>query len=227
MRRRGRWAAGLVVVGLVTTGAVAAAAPAARPTPADRALIRAGLVTRADVPASWTGSRQSNDLAPFAKLASCRTVYATLLAANRRVPNALSRQFTDPASHDQTVASDQVFAFPTVQAASTYLAAFNGPTAGACLQAAVQAAVLGVGVNNTAGTGGAVAGLAGVGDETAGQQVTLSASASGTSVTLVVDFAAVRVGRTVLAFDFLNADHPLPQGLAIINAAVTRVQHTG
>ena len=34
-------------------------------------------------------------------------------------------------------------------------------------------------------------------------------------------------GFTVLAFDFLNADHPLPQALTIINTAVTRVQHTG
>ena len=217
----------LSAAALLAGSTAASGAPTARPGPRDRALIAAGLVTGGDVPASWVGSHQSNDIREFSTIAPCRAVYAALVAANRRVPNALSRQFTDPTSNDQTLASNQVFAFRTVAAASTYLAAFEGPDAGACLQTAVQKVVVGGGVNNTAATVGPVAGLDGVGDAATGQQVTVSLAVNGTSATLVVDFEAVRVGRTVLAFDFLNASHPLPQGPSIVAAAVARVQHAG
>jgi 1-aminocyclopropane-1-carboxylate deaminase/D-cysteine desulfhydrase-like pyridoxal-dependent ACC family enzyme len=227
MRRRALLLAGLLLAGLVATAAPASAASGARPSPSDRALIAAGLVARGDVPASWVGSHQSNDIREFSKIAACRAVYVALLAANRRVPNALSRQFADPTSNGQTLASDQVFAFRTVKAASAYLAAFEGPNAGPCLQMAIQQVVVGGGVNNTAATVGTPAGLDGIGDAATGQQVTVSVAASGTSLTLVVDFDAVRIGRTVIGFDFLNANHPLPQALPIIGAAVARVQHAG
>ncbi len=49
-------------------------------------------------------------------------------------------------------------------------------------------------------------------------------SANGQNVTLVADFEFVRVGRTVMLFEFLNPNTTLPPGPQIVQSVVGRVQ---
>ena len=215
---------GSMVLALVAGPAAGAAAPAVSLRPGDGRLLAAGVVTAGDVPASWQPSRQSNDLKAFSGIPTCRRIYAVSVAANRAVPNVLSRQFTDPASNQETTASDQVFAFRTVRAASAYLVAFEGPNVEPCLNATLQRVLAGSGVTNTTAASAPITTLTGVGDASTGQQITVSAQASGQVVTLVADFEFVRVGRAVMLFEFLHADTTLPEGPQIVTSVVGRVQ---
>jgi len=224
-----RWILIPLTVGVVVTLAAgaAASAPPRVPTASTRALLAAGLITANDVPAAWTGSRQTNDLKVFAGVPTCHALYLANVAANRRVPNVLSRQFTDPASNGTTLASDQVFAFRTVAAASAFLAVLQRPNTASCLTTVIQKVLASSGVTDTTAAASPITTLGALGDGRAGYEVTLAATIRGGSISLVADFVVVRVGRVVVLPEFLNENRSLPEGPQIVTTVVNRVEAVG
>ena len=135
---------------LAVAALVAAAVPAgakATPSAADKVLLRAGVVTAADVPAGWlTGSQADTSADEFKGFGVCRVVYRAVFNAAATVPYQLSKAYS-PAGADNgiTIVDDTVLAFPTVARANTFVAAFQAPSGGPCLQAVLAKALKGEG----------------------------------------------------------------------------------
>ncbi len=219
-------AALLLVVGFAAAGAGpagAGTARAAKPTPADQAILSAGVVTGADVPAGWTSSRQrDNGTAAYRGVVGCGPVFAAITAARRTVPVRLSAEFSPPGSANQvTVVDDIVLAFPSAPAAGRFLAAYSGPTVPDCLQRVLTKTAKGAAQVSVA----QLDDLQGVGDANAGYEATIVASGGGQSLTAVGDVVVVRVGRAVALLSYLNdGSVTLPAGMSVVTAVTDRLE---
>lgn len=222
--RHGRWIAPLLGAALVLGAAVPAGAKA-KPTPADRVILQAGLVTAADVPAGWTTTAQADTGAgEFQSIAVCKAIYAAVRVARATVPYRLSPVFSPPgATNGLTVVDDTVLRFKTPAAAGAFLGRFQTSAAGPCLQA-----VLAKGLS---GQGHAVVvpltNLAGVGDAVAGYEATITGTGPGLPAPAVGDITVVRVGRVIVYASSLNEAVSLPQGPGIVQAVVGRLRGAG
>jgi len=208
----------LVAAALVLAPLLNVAAPAPRSTPA---ILRAGVIHPRDVPAGWTASLQDQTALPFAGVAPCAAINAADATARRRAARAASPRFTDPQSAGTTAADNTVDAFRSAPAAARDLAAYQAPDAAACLQAVLtQAGGPGATVTVTP----LASQLHGLGDANAGYEGTIAGRGQqGQPIALVADLVAVRVGRAVVVFEFLNANRPIPEGPGIVDTVVGRL----
>jgi len=217
------------IVGVLAVAAlVAAAVPAgakAKPSAADKVLLRAGVVTAADVPAGWlTGSQADTSADEFKGFGVCRAAYRAVFNARATVPYQLSKAYS-PAGADNgiTIVDDTVLAFKTVARANTFVAAFQAPSGGPCLQAVLAKALK--------GEGRAVVvplAVAPVADTTVGYEAMITSNGPGLSGPSVGDIVVLRVGRVVAYVSTLNAAATaLAQGPAILAAVATRLRQAG
>jgi hypothetical protein len=218
MRQR-RWIAAAVGVALATTLIAPAAASAPSVAGTDKALLGAGVITGADVPSTWTQQTQADTAGKEYKgVKGCNRLLAAVLGI-KRVPHAFSAVFRDPASlQSATYAADKVYAFKNAASAQKYVAVYQSSSAQACIQQLLTkqaGATTVVSIKSQ---------LTGVGDANAGYEATLHASNQGQPVTLVADAIAVRVGRVVAGFAFLNVgNQAIPQGRGIVQAVIGRL----
>ncbi|HSO95145.1 MAG TPA: hypothetical protein VLV81_03805 [Acidimicrobiia bacterium] len=210
----------VIVLGLVTPRA--GAAVSAR----DRAILAAGVVQRADVPAGWVSQKQTvGSGARYKGIPACKSFATVLNATTLTVPHRLSPEFSDPASATRTtLAANTAYAFHDATAAGRYLDAYRAARVAACLTQALQPAVKGS-VPGASPTVSVVplTDLAGLGDDAVGYRLTVTASSQGTSQTLYADIVDVRVGRAVLGFTFQNLGADLPSAVSIIRPPSNRV----
>jgi len=205
-------------VGL-TVGAGASARPVGL---SDAAILRAGVIRAKDVPTTWAAVKQSSTASPYTGVSPCRAINAAEETAKRRVPRARSPEFTDTQSAGTTMADDTVYAFPNVTAAGRYLSVYQASSTGLCLQTVLAKAV---GPAGTATVAPLTAQLQGLGDANAGYEGTIQGtSQQGQPIALVADLVAVRVGRAVVTFEFLNANVQIPDGPGIVDTVVRRLQ---
>jgi hypothetical protein len=209
-----------VVLGVAAALTLAAPGGAAVKTAAsDRAILRAGVLTKADVPATWTGMKQSEVATKnYQGLAPCKQI-AVALATGRRTPHALSPRFLDPTPTSNSLASNEVVAFKTVVAAQRYLAAFEASNASTCFMQAFNRATTGFQATVTP-----ITGLQGVGNEAAGYEASITGTdQNGAPVNVIGDVVTARVGRAVVGFNFGNNAVRLPQAESIVQATVGRL----
>jgi hypothetical protein len=219
--RQGRWIA--VAAGVATAVALVAPAGAGvKSAASDKAILKAGVLSPADVPSTWRSAKQTDaGTKSFKGIASCKQIVAATDAA-RRGPRALSRSFGDPAQTSNAGAQDTVYAFKNVKAAQQYVAAYKASNAATCFQDAFNRATSGSQATVTP-----ITDLQGVGDEAIGYEASVTGTdQNGKAVHVIDDLVGVRVGRAFLGFNFGNSDVRLPQGVAIVQAVVSRLTST-
>jgi hypothetical protein len=186
----------------------------------DQAILKAGVIGAADVPATWQSAPQTDPGAKQYKgIAVCKQTAAAEPAA-RRGPRKLSPQFADPSTNGNTLAENVAILFKDAKSATRYLTTFQDSSTPKCLQAVLQHQV---GSRGQVGTLSPLASLQGVGDQSLGFEVPVQTQ----SGTLIADLVAVRVGRVLLEFTFTNPGVQTTQGPQIVNAVVNRVAQAG
>jgi hypothetical protein len=213
----------LLTVAVPVGASLALAGPAlAGETKGDKAILKAGVITKADVPAEWTSTKASSSDA-VKGIKECRKINAAVAEAKKNEARAQSREFSDaPAEQARSQAENTVYAFSDKKGVGRFISAFEGTAATNCFQA------LGAELaRNQPSTGPPtvqpITDLQGVGDEAIGYEIASTYTAEGGAATLYVDFVIVRVGRAGLAFVFANVGARIPQGPGIVNAVVQRV----
>ena len=205
--------------------ALAGPALAAGETKGDTAILKAGVITKADVPAEWVSTRRGEDTSSALKsLKACKKINTTVDTAKKDNPRARSREFSDVAGPQaRTQAANTVYAFPNKKAASNFVSAFDGPAATTCFDA------LGAALAQNRPAAGSqtvqpITDLQGVGDQATGSEIAVTyTQQDGGTATLYIDLVFVRVGRANLSFVFANVGARIPQGPDIVNAVVQRV----
>jgi hypothetical protein len=196
---------------------VALAAPAAAgESKGDKAILKAGVITKNDVPSGWTSKKPSSDNSSFKGTAECKNIKRAVDNAKKKIPRARSREFQDPTALGGASAESTVYAFKNANAATTFLANYEAPQALTCLERTFTN-------SQGASTVSPVTDLQGVGDQAVGYEATTTIPVGGQQATLVVDFVIVRVGRAVLGFGFANRGERIPNGPTIVQAVVSRV----
>jgi hypothetical protein len=212
----------LVPFAAITVAVVAGlAGPAAAQSKGDKAILKAGVITRADVPAGWMSTKAANNDSALKGISECRALRSAMDRAKKKVPHADSRDFEDPAAGSLTSASGIVYAFKDAAAAGRFLANFQGDGAQTCLtkNLAKQTAR-----ERTTGAPAVtpITDLEGVGDEAVGHELTQDSTAYSPS-TLYIDLVFVRVGRAFVGFQFTNLGERIPYSPAIIQTLAARL----
>jgi hypothetical protein len=202
--------------------ALAAPAIAAGESKGDKAILKAGVITKADVPAEWTSKRGKSTGDALKGLKECKKINTAVAAAKQDDPRGRSREFADPVPENAKTAENAVYAFPDKKAAGKFVAAYTGSAATACFDK------LGSEVARSRPTAGPptvspITDLQGVGDEAVGYEIAATFTQNGGNATLYIDFIVVQVGRAVLGFGFTNVDARIPEGPGIVTTVVQRV----
>ncbi len=223
--RHGRWMTPLLGAALIVAVALPAGA-ASTGKASDSAILAAGVITKSDVPSSWTSSKQPDVTKTLKAAPACASTLAATTAA-RKSPHKDSSTFNDPKSSSMlTNAQDQAYAFKTAAGASAYLSAFQAPAGSACLQGLMQAAGAQTGATPQVNVG-PLTNLQGIGNETVGYEGTLKLTAQNQTITLVIDEIVVRVGRSLVVFQFGSPNQQIAQGPSIVKSVVSRLQKVG
>jgi hypothetical protein len=214
----------LVGLAVEVLGSPAAAGVETKVSKKDKAILAAAVIQDDDVSSGWTSSQSSNTAGnDIPTDAACRSIKAATDAA-RRVPNAKSRQYTDP--NAPSLADNQVFAFKNVKDARAYLADYKASDASSCLQETF-ARPFGPGDVHVQGTPvvSPITDLHPKADETIGYEVVVPLTSQGQSFDLHWDLIYLRLGRAVVHFVFNSAGQRNPQLSNIVNAVVKRMGH--
>jgi hypothetical protein len=212
----------LLILAVPVAASLALAGPAAADSKGDKAILKAGVITKTDVPAEWTSKPSKSSSDTLKGLKECKKINTAVAAAKKDEPRARSLEFADPVPEHATTAENAVYAFQNKKDASKFVSAYKGSAATACFQR------LGTEVerNRPAAappTVSPVTDLQGVGDEAVGYEIAATFTQNGGEATLYIDFIVVRVGRSVLGFAFTNVDARITQGPDIMNAVIQRV----
>src|SRR5215207_6328843 len=208
----------ILAVPVAASLALAAPAAAAGESKSDKAILKGGVITKADVPAEWTSTKGD----ALKGIRDCRKINTTVAEAKKNEPRARSREFSDPVPQNATRAENAVYAFENAKAAGKFVAAYEGSAANACFER-LAAEVAKDRPTASPPTVAPITDLQGVGDEALGYEIAATFTQAGGTATLYIDFVVVRIGRAVLGFGFTNVDARIPQGPEIVNAVVQRV----
>jgi hypothetical protein len=211
----------LLILAVPVAASLALAGPASA-AGSDNAILKGGVITKADVPAEWTSKRGTSSGDALTGLKECKKINTAVAAAKKDQPRARSRQFADPLPEHATTAENAVYAFQNSKDAGKFVSAYKGSAATACFTR------LGTEVERnrpaaTPPTVSPITDLQGVGDEAVGYEIAATFTQNGGEATLYIDFIVVRVGRAVLGFAFTNVGARITQGPDIVNAVVQRV----
>jgi len=212
----------VLVVAVLGVFVTAAPALGAAPSPDEQAIVVSGLLRRADFPAGWqTTSRGSSP--DYSKLgAPCRPLVRAL---NERVDRATSNGFIH---NDAERANNTAVLFASPTQAATLFATLPRPVTLACYQRAANVSAAQSAAKSKVAFQVASVGpisVAPAGDQSLGYEAVVRATSAGQSQLLYEDAVFVRVGRTAIAFTFVNTDSS-PNGAfgPQIQAVVGRVQ---
>jgi hypothetical protein len=211
----------LLILAVPVAVSLALAGPAAA-AGSDKAILKGGVITKADVPAEWTSKPSKASSDALKGLKECKKINTAVAAAKKDEPRARSREFADPVQEHATTAENAVYAFQNKKDAGKFVSAYKGSAATACFQRLGTEVVR----NRPAAappTVSAITDLQGVGNEALGYEIAATFTQNGGEATLYIDFIVVRVGRAVLGFAFTNVNARITQGPDIVNAVVQRV----
>jgi hypothetical protein len=203
-------------------GVAAFAPPAAAQSKSDKAILKAGVITKADVPDGWTSKKATSSDRAYKGIPECKELKSSVDNAKKKVPRAQSREYDEPTSRGTTSAESTVYAFKKVSDAQKFIAVYQASDASTCLEKAAAKVASG---QASAGEPSVspISNLDGVGDEAVGYEITVPFSASGQTATLYIDLIAVRVGRAFVGLNFSNLNETISGGPSIVQAVVARV----
>ena len=222
--RHGRWITPLVGGTLIVALALPAGA-ASGAKASDASILVGGVITKRDVPKSWTSSKQPDFNSALKAVPACAPILAATTLA-RKSPHQNSPTFTDKSNAQLTNAQNQVYAFKTAASASAYLAAYQDPVGSACVQGLIQHAGASAGAQPTVNVG-PLTNLQSLGSQAIGYEGTLPLTVQNQTLNLFIDEIVVRVGRSVVVFQFGSPGQQIAQGPAIVRSVSTRLQHAG
>jgi hypothetical protein len=216
---RTRW---LILAAPVALSVAMAGPAAAADSKSDKAILKAGVVRKTDVPADWTSKPGTSSSDALRGIKECKKINTAVAAAKKDQPRARSREFTDPVVEHATMAENAVYVFSDKKAAGKFVSAYKGSAATACFER------LGAEIEKNRPavappTVSPITDLQGVGNEALGYEISATFTQNGGQATLYIDFVVVRVGRAVLGFAFTNVGGRITQGPDIVNATVQRV----
>lgn len=114
---------------------VALAGPAAAgESKSDRAILKAGVITKGDVPGGWTSKKATSSDSAYKGISECKQIKAAVDNAKKKVPRAKSREFQEPGSRGTTATENTVYVFKDVSAATNFLANYQAPDASTCFE---------------------------------------------------------------------------------------------
>lgn len=218
--RRTRVLAPLLAVSLALVATFAP--PAAAQSTSDKAILKAGVITKQDVPPTWTSKKASSTDQAYKGISQCKQIRTALDTAKKKTPRAQSREHEAPESRGTTTAENTVYAFKNAGAAEKFLSGYEAPDAATCLEKGTEKVVKsqpGAGAPSVA----PVTGLEGLGDGAVGYEITIPIELSAGSATIYLDLIAVQVGRAFVGFNFSNLDGPIPDGPTMVQTVVARV----
>jgi hypothetical protein len=212
----------IFAVPVVASLALAAPAIAAGESKGDKAILKAGVITKADVPAEWTSKKGKSSGDALKGIKECKKINTAVAAAKQDDPRARSREFSDPVPENAKTAENAVYAFPDKKTADQFVAAYKGSAATSCFDKLATEVARS---RPSAGppTVSPITDLQGVGDEAVGYEIAATFTQNGGAATLYIDFIVVRVGRAAVGFAFTNVDARIPEGPSIVTAVVQRI----
>lgn len=222
--RHGRWLVALLGVAVTVSLAAGPAGAVSSPVASgDQAILNAGVIMANDVPATWTAAKPAApSTRAYKGIAECKAISASATVAHG-VPHKQSPQFSDPSDQYNTYAADTVYTFKTAAAVNKYLVPFQASSAPSCLQKSLQKQL---GSQDQVSAGQAISNLQGIGDTAVGYEFRVQATVQTSQMTYIFDVIGVRIGRAFIGFTFTNPNVSIPQGPAIVNAVISRVQST-
>ena len=202
--------------------AVGLPAVSAAPSPDEQVIVAAGLLRRADFPAGWQVTKGSSS-PNFARLgAPCRPLVAAL---NRRIDKASSAGFLQGSTER---ASNTAVLYLRPAGAVALVAALQNPVTTACYRRSAAVSVAQTAARSKVTlqvVSVAPVTVAPAGDQSLGYEAVVRATSGGQTEMIYEDAVFVRVGRTVLSFDFVNtASSPNGTFGPQIQAVVGRVE---
>jgi hypothetical protein len=213
----------LLTLAVPVAASLALAGPAAAgETKDDKAILKAGVITKAEVPAEWTSKKGESSGEALKGIKECKKINTAVAEAKKNNPRARSREFSDPVAEHATSAENAVYTFTNKSSATKFVSAYQGTAATACFEK-LAAEVAKDRPTAAPPTATPITDLQGVGDESTGYEIAASFTQDGGTATLYIDFVVVRVGRAVMGFGFTNVDARIPQGPEIVNAVVQKV----
>src|ERR687898_681022 len=87
------------------------APPAAAQSTSDKAILKAGVITKQDVPPTWTSKKASSTEQAYKGISQCTQIRTALDTAKKKTPRAQSREYEAPGSRGTTSAESTVYAF--------------------------------------------------------------------------------------------------------------------
>src|SRR5919198_3382544 len=114
--------------------ALAGPASAAGEAKGDKAILKAGVITKADVPAEWTSKKGEATGAALRGIKECKKINTAVADAKKDNPRARSREFSDPVQEPATTAENAVYAFSNKSGATKFVSAYQGTAAQACFE---------------------------------------------------------------------------------------------
>jgi hypothetical protein len=201
--------------------ALAAPAMAAGESKGDKAILKAGVITKADVPEEWTSKRVTSSEATKG-IKECKRINTAVAEAKKDEPRARSREFLNAPEQTRSQAENVVYAFSNKKAAGKFVSVFKGSASTRCFE------VLGAEVARNRPTVGPptvepITDLQGIGDEALGYEIPITYTQGEGTATQYIDFVFVRVGRAALGFIFANVGARIPEGPGIVTTVVQRV----
>src|SRR5215218_2541188 len=123
-----------VAVPVASSLALAAPAIAAGESKGDRAILKAGVITKADVPAEWTSTPSKPRSDALKSLRGCKKVTNAVTSAAEDVPRARSREFADPRRQNATAADNAVYACEYAKGTRKLMSPYKGSAATNCFE---------------------------------------------------------------------------------------------
>jgi hypothetical protein len=187
----------------------------------DRAILKAGVIAKADVPPAWTSKKPAKSDWNFKRASECTDIKSAIDNAEDKLPRRDSRDFADPSTRGATSAGGTVYAFRDSTAAAKFVANFRNNLAAGCLRKSLARSTSEIDTGGFADIS-PIAAPEGVADEVVGYEETISGAVENPD-TGYVDFVAVRVGRAVIDFGFTSLAKPIPERAAIVDSVARRV----
>jgi hypothetical protein len=191
----------------------------------DKAVVAAGKLAAADVPAGWvTKPQPKGESTLFKGVRGCKKQRTAAEGARKDAKVGRSLQFFDPASPRETTSvASTVHAFKSAKRATKFTDAFRDPTTARCIQQQLDQASgdsAGVGPATTA----ALTNLPTVGDARVGYESSVPLTARDQTVLLYYDVVEVRIGRAVVSLASTSLGQPFQEMPALLTRVAERVQ---
>ena len=213
----------LLILAVPIAVSLALAGPAAAAdSKSDKAILKAGVITKADVPAEWTSKRSNASSDALRGLKECKKINTAVAAAKKDEPRA--RSASSPIRCRSTRRRPRTRCTPSRTRrtpASSCPHTRDRPRRRASSGSEPRSSEIGPPPHHPPWRRSRISRASAT--KRLGYEIAATFTQNGGEATLYIDFIVVRVGRAVLGFVFTNVNARITQGPDIVGAVVQRV----